>query len=124
MAITHNDLWNQMIPCKLGPNSRMFFGSPDYDYRSTLKLLHKIPGLTLLSCEIEPPSSRSSDSRNSSSIWEIHFLYCDLEFLIETNHHGTATTFFVSSGECPDETLLSILEHFEQLGPLKWPDED
>ena len=112
MKIRAGDLRDDILSTELG-DSRLFFDSPDFDYESTIKYLETLPGLAVHSHNIEAPPGLGP-------IWQVRFTYDGFDFLVETNHHGTASSFFVNDPKCPDETLLTLLAQFARLGPITW----
>lgn len=110
MNLSADDLRNEDFGPRLG---RLFFDTPDFDQKSTIKHLKKIDRLN-----IQPNSNDAPEGM--SSTWEVRFEYHGFDFLVETNHHGATSSFFVSDVNCPDSVLLDLIQIFGQIGPLTW----
>jgi hypothetical protein len=55
--------------------------------------------------------------RDLSDPWIFSFSYMSYDFFVESNSHGTATTFIVTHPKCPDEILLQVIGIFSE--PIK-----
>jgi len=90
-----------------------FFDTPDFDYEPTIRHLKTVDRLNIQSHSIDAP-------KGLSPTWQVRFEYHGFDFLVETNHHGTTSSFFVCDANCPSGVLLDLLEIFGQIGPLTW----
>ena len=88
-----------------------FFDAPDFDYEPTIHHLKTVDRIKLQSHSVDA-------SQELSPIWRVRFEYHGFDFLVETNHHGTTSSFFVFGADCPSGVLLGLLEIFGQIGPL------
>lgn len=60
---------------------------------------------------------KGAQFRDLRDSWIFSFSYKGYDFFIDSNSHGTTTTFIVAQPECPDEILLQIIGIFSE--PMK-----
>ncbi len=103
-----HQLLNDPLPSSIGNASRVFFEDGWIEFEKARRHVTQLHGLTIL-------DEKSMGGPDRSPCWTMTVYYAGQAFLIDSNSHANTTLFIVAEARCPDEALLRLVKHFDEL---------
>ena len=107
-SIGPHQLLNDPLPSSIGNASRVFFEDGWIELEKARRHATQLHGLTIL-------DEKWMGGPGLSPCWTMTFHYSGQTFLIDSNSHANTSLFIVAEARCPDDILLRLVNHFDEL---------